>query len=101
MRVIRTLVSVSYVCPLLITLIGLPYSRAYAKDQSPADDGAKASVDGEEREERYSKMEDLGIDLVITKVRTTRGDWSEGDVQIVTYVKNMCNSHVTQLIKVN
>jgi hypothetical protein len=48
-------------------------------------------------ESRSSKFfEDLGIDLVVSKVKFTRGRFAgEYKLQIVPYVKNMCNEGTT------
>lgn len=45
--------------------------------------------------------EDSGVDLVVSKVVLTRGDWAQGKVQIVSYVKNMCSGSTYELIKVS
>jgi hypothetical protein len=73
--------------PLLLTVltgtvVAAPASDAGATPVAPSG-GAASGV---------SKFEDLGTDLVVSKVKFTRGRFAgQNKVQVTPYVKNMCN----------
>jgi len=77
--------------PLLaILLIFTPATTALAGP--PTQTGDAIEVPGATGESSYSKFEDLGTDLVIAKVKYTRGAFAgENKIQVVAYVRNMCN----------
>jgi len=52
-------------------------------------------------EEEHSALVDMGVDLVVSKVKITRGVFAgEHKIQIVPYIKNMCNGRTGTRIKV-
>lgn len=69
------------------------------KARTPASEDATAASEPRTPTGAFVK-EDTGLDLVVSKVRMTRGHYPHGTVQIVSYVKNMCNGSTREIVKV-
>ena len=78
-----------------------------AKEQEVEKDVTKAPRDVSKSQTptsatQYSALEDLDIDLVVSKVVMHRGEYNGGrTVEVIPYVKNMCNGNLSGNIKVS
>jgi hypothetical protein len=84
----------------LVLLGSVPW-RAAAEDAKKPE-SESAPVEGSTSPTRGMGLlgDETGLDLVVSKVRLTRGDYPQGKVQVTSYVKNMCNGSTREIIKV-
>jgi hypothetical protein len=77
---------------LFFALLAAMFLSAPALAGPPTETGDAIEAPDTTSESRFSRFEDLGTDLVIAKVKYTRGRFAgENKVQVVAYVRNMCN----------
>jgi hypothetical protein len=85
---------------MLVLLSATSWWAGAEEAKKPASTGAAVASTPASRSGVLAR-EDTGVDLVVSKVVLTRGDWAQGKVQIVSYVKNMCSGSTHELIKVS
>jgi hypothetical protein len=90
-------------CQTIMTLVLVFLAPVWAsaeKAKTPARDESAAVASTPQTQNRALAREETGLDLVVSKVRLTRGSYPHGTVQIVSYVKNMCNGSTREIVKV-
>jgi hypothetical protein len=91
----RMLLSVGILMVSVFFVYTVAVSKQMRRDRVETGTGTVGTSD------RVFKFEDIGVDLVVSKVVLERGNFSEGKkVLVKPYVKNMCNGRVTGLVKV-
>ena len=86
---------------MLVLLSSTSWWAGAEEAKKPASEGAAPAASTPLSRSGVLAREDTGVDLVVSRVRLTRGDWAQGKVQIVSYVKNMCSGSTHEMIKVS